>query len=396
MTETAGTFSESWYRIADQHASIRPHVQVRRQFYRGERWYVLHDPINNQFFRLRAAAYDFVARLRLNRTIEQAWKEAAAANPEEAPGQEDVIRLLSQLYSSNLLLSDLPPDSEKLFERHQQRVQREVQSRFFNIMFARIPIFDPDSLLKRLLPLIRLLYSPIGAMLWLIVVGIAGKVALDNVQGLKEQSQGVLDPSNLFLLYVGMVLTKTVHEFGHAFACRRFGGEVHTMGIMFMIFTPMPYVDATSSWSFRSRWHRVLVGCAGMIHELFLAAIATFVWANTGQGALHSLAYNMMFISSVSTLVFNINPLIAEDELLNRFLPAPVRARLEATARRQQIAAERLANLSFRYAQFVAQRQAFRQRSQILKFDTWLAESLSFAGNSQTYARSSALKERRD
>jgi len=86
----------------------------------------------------------------------------------------------------------------------------------------------------------------------------------------------------------------------------------------------------------------------------------------------------------------------AEDELLNRFLPAPVRARLEATARRQQIAAERLANLSFRYAQFVAQRQAFRQRSQILKFDTWLAESLSFAGNSQTYARSSALKERRD
>jgi len=69
MTETAGTFSESWYRIADQHASIRPHVQVRRQFYRGERWYVLHDPINNQFFRLRAAAYDFVARLRLNRTI---------------------------------------------------------------------------------------------------------------------------------------------------------------------------------------------------------------------------------------------------------------------------------------------------------------------------------------
>jgi len=70
------------------------------------------------------------------------------------------------------------------------------------------------------------------------------KVALDNAQALKEQSQGILEPGNLFLLYVGMVLTKTVHEFGHAFACRRFGGEVHTMGIMFMIFTPMPYVDA--------------------------------------------------------------------------------------------------------------------------------------------------------
>src|SRR5436309_13747990 len=111
MRDPAPTFSESWYRIADQRAALRPHLKVRRQFYRGERWHVLHDPINNQFFRLRPAAYDFIARLRLDRTIEQAWKEAVQVHPQEAPGQEDVIRLLSQLYSANLLHSDLPPDS---------------------------------------------------------------------------------------------------------------------------------------------------------------------------------------------------------------------------------------------------------------------------------------------
>src|SRR5689334_6791566 len=283
MAETAGTFSESWYRIADQHAALRPHISVRRQFYRGERWYVLHDPINNQFFRIRPAAYEFVARLRLNRTIEQAWQECINAGPLEAPGQEDAIRLLSQLYQGNLLHSDLPPDSAKLFERYRQRRQREVQSRLLNIMFARIPVFDPDEFLKRCLPAVRLLYSYVGALIWLAVVGTGIKVALDHASALKDQSQGVLDPGNLFLMYVGLILTKTVHEFGHAFACRRFGGEVHTMGIMFMIFTPMPYVDATSSWSFRNRWHRIFVGAAGMIHELFLAALVTFVWANTGE-----------------------------------------------------------------------------------------------------------------
>jgi putative peptide zinc metalloprotease protein len=220
---------------------------------------------------------------------------------------------LSQLYQANLLHSDLPPDSAKLFERYRQRRQREVQSRLLNIMFARIPVLDPDEFLKRCLPAARLLYSYVGALIWLAVVGSGIKVALDHASALKDQSQGVLDPGNLFLLYVGLILTKTVHEFGHAFACRRFGGEVHTMGIMFMIFTPMPYVDATSSWSFRNRWHRIFVGAAGMIHELFLAALATFVWANTGEGALHSLAYNMMFISSVSTLIFNINPLMRFD-----------------------------------------------------------------------------------
>jgi putative peptide zinc metalloprotease protein len=104
-----------------------------------------------------------------------------------------------------------------------------------------------------------------------------------------------------------------LHEFGHAYFCKRFGGEVHTMGIMLMIFTPVPYMDATSSWRFRSRWKRLLVGAAGMIVELFVAALATFAWVNTGAGTLHSLAYNMMFVASVSTILFNINPLMRFD-----------------------------------------------------------------------------------
>jgi putative peptide zinc metalloprotease protein len=313
VNETTGTFSESWYRIADQHAALRPHVQVRRQFFRGERWYVLQDPINNQFFRLRPTAYDFIARLRLDRSIEQAWRACATAHPEDAPGQEDVIRLLSQLYAANLLHSDLPPDSARLFERYKLRRQREIQSTLMNVMFARIPLFDPDSLLQRLRPLIRILYSPFGALIWLVTVGAAIKVGLDNSTGLKDQSQGILDPGNIFLLYVGIVITKAVHELGHAFACRRFGGEVHTLGVMFMIFTPVPYVDATSAWSFRNRSERILVGAAGMIQELFLAAIAMFIWANTGEGTLHHLAFNMIFLSSATTLLFNLNPLMRFD-----------------------------------------------------------------------------------
>ena len=313
LTGRGGTFSESWYRIAEQRAALRPHLNVRRQFYRGERWYVIHDPINNQFFRLRSAAYDFVSRLRMNRTIEQAWKDCFAANPDHAPGQEDVIRLLAQLYAANLLHSDLPADSAKLFERYRQRREREIKSRLLNIMFARIPILDPDSVLKSALPLIKLVISPAGALLWLLVIGAGIKEAIDHAPALKEQSQGVLSPDNLFLLYFGFVLVKTVHEFGHAVMCRRFGGEVHTMGVMFMVFTPMPYVDATSSWSFRSRWQRVLVGAGGMIPELFVAAGMMFVWANTGEGTLHSLAYNIMFVASVSTLLFNANPLMRFD-----------------------------------------------------------------------------------
>jgi putative peptide zinc metalloprotease protein len=97
------------------------------------------------------------------------------------------------------------------------------------------------------------------------------------------------------------------------------------MGILLMIFTPVPYVDATSSWGFAEKRKRLLVGAAGVIVELFVAALASFVWAGTSPGVLHSLAYNLMFIASVSTVLFNINPLLRFDGyyLLSDWLEIP-------------------------------------------------------------------------
>lgn len=313
MSGASKTFSESWYRVADQQICLRPHVNVRRQFFRGEKWYVLQDAFNNQFYRLRPAAYEFVARLRSTRSVEEVWKECLEQDPDNAPGQQDVIQILSQLYHANLLQYQVPEDSAKLFERYRKRRQREVQSKLLGIMFARFPLWDPDDFLRRCMPVAKKLIRPAGAVLWCLVVAGALKVVVDHGSELVDQSQGILAPANLFLLYLGLVFVKVLHEFGHAFACRRFGGEVHVMGVMLLVFTPIPYMDATSSWAFRSRWQRVLVGAAGMIVEVFVAALATFVWVRTGPGALHSLMYNMMFIASVSTLLFNANPLLRFD-----------------------------------------------------------------------------------
>ena len=313
MPKTGKTFSESWHRVAGLRVSLRPTVKVRKQLFRGETWYVLNDPFNNQFFRLRPEAHDFIVRLRPDRTVEEVWKECLDRHPDEAPGQEDVIQLLTQLYLSNLLYFEMPADSAKLFERYRKRKQREIQSKLLSIMFIRLPLFDPEYILKKLMPFLKYLISPVGAIIWLAVVAAAGKIVVDNFEVVMDQVQGILAPDNLFLMYISLVIIKSIHEFGHAFICKRFGGEVHTMGVMLLVFTPLPYMDATSSWSFRSRWHRALVGGAGMIAEIFMAALATFLWIKTGPGTLHSLAYNMMFIASVSTVLFNGNPLLRFD-----------------------------------------------------------------------------------
>jgi len=90
--------SESWHRLADQRLTLRPDVRVRRQFFRGELWYVLEDPLTNQFFRLPAGAYAFVARLRPERTVQEAWEDCVRAQPDTAPSQEEVVQLLAQLH----------------------------------------------------------------------------------------------------------------------------------------------------------------------------------------------------------------------------------------------------------------------------------------------------------
>ncbi len=313
MQKAGKTFSESWYRVADLKVSLHPSVQVSKRRFRGEIWYMFRDPFNNQFFRLRPEAHDFVIRLRSDRTVSEVWEECLNRDPDNAPGQEDVIQLLTQLYFANLLHFEKPADSAKLFDRYRKRRQREMQSKLMSILFMRLPLFDPDNLLKQLMPLFRLLISPLGALLWLVSTGWAIKLVVDRFDMASDQVQGILAPDNLFLLYLGLIVVKTIHEFGHALVCRRYGGEVHTMGVMLLVFTPLPYMDATSSWAFRSRWERALVGAAGMIMEIFVAAIATFVWAYSGEGTLHSLAYNIMFIASVSTVLFNGNPLLRFD-----------------------------------------------------------------------------------
>lgn len=307
------TFSDSWHRVEALKVALRPTVAVRKQVFRGETWYLIHDPFNNSFFRVAPEAHEFLARLRAGRTVGEVWQECLERHPDTAPGQEDAIRLLAQLHHANLLYGEGSADSEKVFERYEKRRRRERQSRLMSILFPRMHVFDPDRLLARLMPLIRLFVSPLGLALWIAVVGYGLKVVVDHADLAVRQAEGVLAPANWAYMYVAIIIVKLLHEMGHASLCKRFGGEVHSLGVSFLVFTPLPYVDATSAWGLRSRWQRALVGAGGMIAELAVAAVAAVVWAKTGQGALHAVAYNAMWIASVSTVAFNANPLVRFD-----------------------------------------------------------------------------------
>jgi putative peptide zinc metalloprotease protein len=313
------TFHEAWYRVAGLRPRLLSGVQVHRQHFRGQPWYILENPTSDQYSRISEEAYRFVGLLNGRRSVSEAWQLCNGQLGDRAPTQGEVIQLLGQLHAANLLYVELAPDSEALFNRYSKRVTREVQSYLMNLLFLRIPLLDPNRFLDRWVGIFGRAFSWLGLVLWLVVVGTGLYFVIGNSQELISQSEDVLDPSNLIFLYLSFTVIKIIHEFSHAFACKRFGrlngsgGEVHKMGVMFLVLFPLPYVDASSAWAFRRKWHRAIVGMAGVLAELAAASVAAVVWSHTSTGTPHIIAYNVIFVASVSTVLFNGNPLLRFD-----------------------------------------------------------------------------------
>src|SRR6266566_869079 len=170
MAQVRPTFSESWYRVADLRARLRPSAQISRQHYRGDRWYVVRDPAGNQYHRLSDPAFRFVGLLDGTRTVAEAWEICGGQLDDDAPTQPEVIQILSHLYSANLIDADVTPDATVLLRRHKQLSKRKMQNRLMNVLFPRIPLWDPDRFLVQWMPVVRHLFSKFGALVWLFMV----------------------------------------------------------------------------------------------------------------------------------------------------------------------------------------------------------------------------------
>ena len=319
-------FSASWYRVERLKPRLRGHIRLQRQQYRGQIWYVLHDLSTDRFHRFSPTAHVVIGLMDGQRTIHEVWEAANAQLGDDGPTQDEVIQLLSQLHGADVLVADILPNTAELARRAAQQARRKTISGWFNLFSFRIPLWDPDRFLSRVAPFIKPLLGPGAFALWLLVVGIgmftAGMHWTDLSQDFFDQA---LAPQNILLLWLLFPVLKIAHELGHGLVTKAFGGEVHELGVMIMVFTPVPYVEASAAWAFRSKWQRILVGAAGMMVELVLASIALAIWLHTEPGRAHLLAYNTILIAGASTVLFNANPLLRFDGyyMLMDFLEIP-------------------------------------------------------------------------
>ena len=307
-------FSPSWYRVAGLRPRLRSHTKIHRHAYRDEVWYVLQDHLSGKFHRFSEGAYQVIGLMDGRRKVDDIWQLAAEELGDDSPTQEEMIRLLAQLHTADVLQSEASPDSQELFERFRRQERANIKQKLWSPLAIRIKLFDPERFLEKTLPLVRPLFSMLGFLVWLATVIVGVVLAVMYWPELTENlSDRVLAPQNLFVLWLVYPVVKAFHELGHAFATKVWGGEVHEIGIMFLVFMPVPYVDASAASAFREKHRRIVVGAIGIMLELFLAAIALFIWLNAELGSIRAIAYNVMLIGGVSTLFFNGNPLLRFD-----------------------------------------------------------------------------------
>jgi putative peptide zinc metalloprotease protein len=314
MTALTPLLSNVWYRVAAVKPKLRPHARLYRHRYRGQVWYVLQDPASGRTHRFTPAARLVIALMDGTHSVAELWEFANKRLGEDAPTQDEMIQLLGQLHATDLLQSDVTPSVAELFARSEREERARYRRSFGNPMAIRIPLWDPDNFLDRIQGLVRPIWGLWGAFAWLAVVLPALFLVLPHWPELSNNfSDHVLSVDNLFVLYLVYPVLKVLHELGHATATKAGGGEVHDLGIILLVLLPVPYVEASSATTFKSKYQRAVVGAAGVAVELFVAAVAFYIWLLAEPGIVRAVLFNVMVIAGISTVIFNGNPLLRYD-----------------------------------------------------------------------------------
>lgn len=275
---------------------------------------VVKDPLSLEYFRFGERERFLLEQLQRPQTLTQLTRAYRRRFPNEAADQAQVLSFCSSLHECGLIVSDRSPQVGS-----QEPPNTQLPgwlSSLLNPLAIRLPGVDPTAVLDRTQFFGRMLFSrPFAGLLMIaaVIVGIAlvGR-AEEFAQGLSELTN-LATPTHALSAALAVIAVKTWHEIGHALACRRMGAECHEVGLMLLALMPCLYCDASDAWAVPSRWKRTVVALAGVYFECLLAILAAGAWLVIDEGPLRALSLYVIVVSTISTLLINLNPLLRFD-----------------------------------------------------------------------------------
>ncbi len=306
----------------------RADLAIERIDYQQGNYYVVKDPVCLKYYRLGPEHYRVLELLDGRKSLEDVRDQLLLEFPYVRPSLGELQLVVIDFHSKSLVYSERPGQGRVLLDRRRETRKKQIIGLIQNILCIRLPGWDPEWTLNKLYPFVSWCFRPGMVTLHMLFVAAAYLLLATQfdtfAQKLPEFRQFFGWP-NLIYLYLTLGAMKILHELGHGLTCRHFGGECHEIGMIFLVFSPTLYCDVSDSWMMKNKWHRIAIGAAGMWVESVLSSLAFFIWWMTHTGLLHHLCLNIFFISSVSTVIFNANPLMRYDGyyMLSDFLEIP-------------------------------------------------------------------------
>jgi putative peptide zinc metalloprotease protein len=277
----------------------------------GRRIIVLRDPVSQQYFRLSYYEFLFLSALDGNLSPESASEKLKERGYYYS--EEDVGHIVSRAAQEGLLLGTRFGTAGYQISLKNRVVAAQKARRLAGVYFLFIPILNPDRFLERTLWVFRLLCNRWTSALAVLSFPGALYLIISGLPRIEREFLFFFNLHNLMYLWVTIALTKLIHEFAHAYTAKKYGLHVPQMGIAFLIFFPCLYCDTTDAWQLADRKQRMAISGAGVFAEAVLATISAYVWYFSKPGIVNSLAFYLMGVALLSTLLFNGNPLLKFD-----------------------------------------------------------------------------------
>ncbi|MDG1875556.1 MAG: hemolysin D [Mariniblastus sp.] len=295
---------------------IRPDLTFDRMAYQGVEYWVVKEPLGQKYYQFPPHVFYLLRELDGQKTIDQLQDGYHEKFAPKRITRQDLQQLLTRFHQDGLVTSNMPGQGKELLKRGHKNLMMERVGTFSNILAIRYKGFDPERILNFLLPYTWWLFTKAAAILVLLAAATALFSVLINWVSFQSKLPGFeafFDPNQWYMFALVLCVTKIAHEFGHGLSCKRLGGECHEIGFMLLVLTPCLYCNVSDSWRLPNKWHRAAIGAAGMYIEVILATIATFVWWFVQPGFIQDIALKVMLVSSISTILFNGNPLLRFD-----------------------------------------------------------------------------------
>jgi len=292
--------------------AVRSDLIIRPIRQGNQTCWVVKDPVAGKFFYFDEQEYTILSWLDGTSSVQTIVTRFCRRFAPAHLSVKQLSLFLSQLARAELLKGCPSPKRTG----HDPTLSFRLARTISNPLAIRLPGINPSWLLNQLMPWCNGMFSPAARLLAALVMLAAffcAVVQFDDIVSSLPLVQQWGTSQLLLTTAVVLVGSKVLHELAHAVTARRYGVRCESMGILLLIFTPCLYCDVSNAWLLPSRRARIAISMAGIMAELFLASVATLCWSISRDEPTRALLVTVMVVCSVSTLLFNGNPLLKYD-----------------------------------------------------------------------------------